>query len=267
MSLALFGVLALGLPALVLGGPLIDAASRGDLEAVRAQIAAGTRLENRDERGWTPLMFAAALGHVTVVRVLLEAGADPNPQATDGTTPLIAASVGGHLEIIDLLIAGGADPAVPNRAGATARIKAKEYGYPEIVARLDRAQATSEAPVPATAPAPAAAAPDDPASDPASGSGADPDDLAVPPIDPPPPSSVEDVVVEAFDAVYMLVQDATFRKLPSVGAPAAGQLPAGFAIKVTGKVRGANWYRVGPPAIAVWVPGQAVRPSTEAEPE
>jgi len=240
-SLLLSGVLVVGLPAAALGEPLLDAASRGDATAVRAQLAAGASLESRDARGWTPLMLAAALGHASVVQILLEEGADPNSQATDGSTPLIGAAVGGHMKVVELLLAGGANPALANRVGSTARIKAQEYGHLEIAARLDRAQATPGLRRPSEAEPPQQEA--------------------------PPPETSGDAAIEAFDAVYLLVTDATFRRLPSDTAGAAGQLPAGFAIKVTGKVRGADWYRVGPPEIAVWVSGQSIRPSGGTAPK
>ncbi len=56
---------------------LIAAASRGDIKAVTAMVAAGHDLDATDEGGRTALMAAAGGGHVDAVFVLLNAGADP----------------------------------------------------------------------------------------------------------------------------------------------------------------------------------------------
>eukprot|EP00730_Choanoeca_flexa_P005924 TRINITY_DN12053_c0_g1_i3.p1 TRINITY_DN12053_c0_g1~~TRINITY_DN12053_c0_g1_i3.p1 ORF type:complete len:781 (+),score=123.25 TRINITY_DN12053_c0_g1_i3:96-2438(+) len=44
----------------------------------RVLIAAGARLENQDDRGYTPLMLAARMGNAAAVTALIALGADPN---------------------------------------------------------------------------------------------------------------------------------------------------------------------------------------------
>ena len=57
--------------------PIHDAATAGDVAAVRAQLAANAvLLEARNASSFTPLMVAVEKGHVEVVRLLLERGAD-----------------------------------------------------------------------------------------------------------------------------------------------------------------------------------------------
>ena len=79
------------------------AASQGDLDEVRALIAAGIEPGTADYDGRTPLHLAAAEGQLQVVRYLLAAGADPRPVDRWGGTPLTDAEAGGHTEIAALL--------------------------------------------------------------------------------------------------------------------------------------------------------------------
>ena len=72
--------------------PLIEAARRGDLEAVRAELARDPNLAHvSNETGDTPLLQAAHKGHLDVVLALLDAGANPDAMRADGTRPIHAA--------------------------------------------------------------------------------------------------------------------------------------------------------------------------------
>jgi glutaminase len=79
------------------------AASQGDLNEVRALIAAGIEPGTADYDGRTPLHLAAAEGKLEVVRYLLAADADPQPADRWGGTPLSDAEANGHTEIAALL--------------------------------------------------------------------------------------------------------------------------------------------------------------------
>jgi glutaminase len=79
------------------------AASQGDLNEVRALIAAGVEPGTADYDGRTPLHLAAAEGQPEVVRYLLAAGADPRPVDRWGGTPLSDAEGNGHPGIAALL--------------------------------------------------------------------------------------------------------------------------------------------------------------------
>jgi hypothetical protein len=235
-------VLWIGGGAPIARADLLEAAAKGDIAEVRRAVAAQEDLEARDKRGWTPLMYAASRGKLDCAQLLLEAGADANSRATEGSTPLIGAAVAGHIELVQLLLKRGADPTLANRAGATAQSKAREYGHAAVDALLGRAMAQrpgSARGAQAIAPSSGAA----PLQEPLLGTGFDVDDL---------------------QEVYVLVEDTTFRKQPTMGAPAAGQFPMGVAIRVTGKVRGRDWYRVGPATSSVFVPGRAIKPAAKA---
>jgi ankyrin repeat protein len=86
-----------------------DAAKKGNIEAVKQHIAAGTDVNAKDYRGWTPLYFAASRGHKEIAELLVDKGADVNAKSDGDWTPLFTAALNGHKEIAELLIAKGAN--------------------------------------------------------------------------------------------------------------------------------------------------------------
>ena len=65
-----------------------DAASTGNIEAVKQHIAAGTDVNAKDDSGWTPLHWAASKVHNKIAKLLIEEGADVNAVNKDGLAPL-----------------------------------------------------------------------------------------------------------------------------------------------------------------------------------
>jgi ankyrin repeat protein len=51
-------------------------------------LDAGTDVNAKDEKGWTPLHEAALGGHKETVELLIAKGADVNAKNNDGVTPL-----------------------------------------------------------------------------------------------------------------------------------------------------------------------------------
>ncbi|MBD1891287.1 ankyrin repeat domain-containing protein [Coleofasciculus sp. FACHB-SPT9] len=87
---------------------LIEAASDGNAEQVRALIQAGADINRRMNS--TALCNAASRGHDEIVRMLIEAGADVNKRTSEGYFyPLLDAAYAGHLEIVRALVEAGAD--------------------------------------------------------------------------------------------------------------------------------------------------------------
>jgi len=85
---------------------LIDAAKKGDIEAVKQHLAAGTDVNGKGELGLTVLHNAAAAGHKEITQLLIAKGADVNAKGASGRTPLEFAE--DHPEIADFLRKHGA---------------------------------------------------------------------------------------------------------------------------------------------------------------
>ena len=83
---------------------LINAAKRGNIEAVKSALADGADMNANDADGWTALHQSAFYGPKEVVELLITRGANLNAKEKDGWTPLDQAAYGGNKEIAELLI-------------------------------------------------------------------------------------------------------------------------------------------------------------------
>jgi cytochrome c len=90
------------------GGPLHDAAGKGDLAAIAAALDAGADIEEQD-KGATPLFLAVRGDHPQAAELLIARGANVNGESAIGL-PLTAAVLKGSPELIRILLAHGADP-------------------------------------------------------------------------------------------------------------------------------------------------------------
>ena len=100
--------------------PLMLAAIKGYLEAVRALVARGADV---NKTGWTPLHYAASgtlPQQVDVIALLLEQHAYIDAASPNGTTPLMMAAQYGTDASVQLLLKEGADPTLKNQLGLTA---------------------------------------------------------------------------------------------------------------------------------------------------
>jgi ankyrin repeat protein len=107
---------------------LHKAAATGDVETVRALVAAGANLDARDAHGRTALMVAAHFGHHAAAQALIEA---------------IVLGNGGarHIATVDALVTAGADVNLADGRGIRPLSLARERGYDDIVRILEAAGA------------------------------------------------------------------------------------------------------------------------------
>jgi ankyrin repeat protein len=116
---------------------LINDAADGDVAAVKADLAANAPIDE-SVGGETALGFAAANGRLDVVRVLLAAGARVDVRDNTGATPLLMAAAGAvpgrdYPGVITALIAAGAGVNVKDKFGGTPLTGAAINGEPQVV--------------------------------------------------------------------------------------------------------------------------------------
>ncbi len=135
--LSLFSLMLLAFAPIA--GSIHDAAEKGDLERVRALVAADPRALN--DTAWvmarTPLHVAIRSGRPDVARYLIGQGADVNARDRDGSSVLNYAAYWGLFDIAALLIDRGAGVANDrNGQGLSPLHMAASRGRAEIVSLL-----------------------------------------------------------------------------------------------------------------------------------
>ena len=117
------------------------AAKAGDIDGLKAALAAGVDVNARDDRGRTALMHAVNKGFPLLVEPLLDAKADPDLRATDGATALFMAAVHGHKDMVDQLLQAGADISIKGPTSKTPTEIAKLRNDTDVVELLKKAVA------------------------------------------------------------------------------------------------------------------------------
>ena len=138
------GVLA-GPAAAAPPAPLVDAAARGDLAAVRRLIAEKTDVNAARVDGMTALHAAVHADRLDVADALLRAGAKAAAADRYGITPLYLASVNGNADLIRRLLDAGVDPNASDPGGETALMTAARTGTPAALRVLLERGATVDA--------------------------------------------------------------------------------------------------------------------------
>jgi ankyrin repeat protein len=116
--------------------PIVEAAKKGDLAAVRAQLGQRVDVNTPGLDGSTALLWAANREDAPMVELLLKAGADIKAANRHGVTALSLASLKGSAPVINLLLAAGADPNTALPAGETALMSAARNGRIDAVKTL-----------------------------------------------------------------------------------------------------------------------------------
>ena len=119
------------------GMDIHEAAEKGNINAVKKQLAAGVDVNEMMIVGMSPLQIASGAGHREIVELLIAEGADVEAKDSFiGRTALGHASMDGHKEIAELLITNGASVTALDNIGSTPLHSAAEGGHKEIVALL-----------------------------------------------------------------------------------------------------------------------------------
>ena len=114
--------------------PVLDAAKRGDIESLKAELRSGADVNAAQGDGFTALHWAAKLGNRGVAEVLIAAGADIKATTRIGShMPLHVAAAAGQAEVAGALLQAGAPVAVPTNTGARSIHFAAASGDPETV--------------------------------------------------------------------------------------------------------------------------------------
>jgi ankyrin repeat protein len=106
---SLLAVLAMAPAVNAQDAALVDAAARGDLSRVRALLAAGAPLEQRDARRRTALLAATQGNHEAVALELIARGADVNAQDDQQDSAFLLAGARGYTNILRATLVAGAD--------------------------------------------------------------------------------------------------------------------------------------------------------------
>ncbi|RYZ46621.1 MAG: ankyrin repeat domain-containing protein [Myxococcaceae bacterium] len=115
---------------------LLAAAREGETDIVAGLVKAGTPVEARDARGFSPLILAAYHGHTGTVTALLAAGADACAGDNRGNTALMGAAFKGHADVVKLLASQPCAVDQANGLGQTALMFAVLFGRDEVADQL-----------------------------------------------------------------------------------------------------------------------------------
>ena len=134
--LAVLGVLVgAGYAALV--SPVVDAAKRGDVESLKAELRSGADVNAAQGDGFTALHWAAKTGHLEVATVLIAAGADIEATTRLGShMPLHVAAAAGQAGVAEALLDAGAPADAMTSTGAEPIHLAAAAGVSEVVTAL-----------------------------------------------------------------------------------------------------------------------------------
>jgi len=116
--------------------PLHAAALQDNAQAIEQLLAAGSKIDTRDQSGSTALLIAARANSIGAARALIDAGADVNAKDNIHDSAYLYSGARGHLDILKMTLAHGADLKSTNRYGGTALIPAAERGHVETVRTL-----------------------------------------------------------------------------------------------------------------------------------
>mmetsp|Transcript_8807 Transcript_8807/g.10194 ORF Transcript_8807/g.10194 Transcript_8807/m.10194 type:complete len:356 (+) Transcript_8807:99-1166(+) len=111
---------------------ILQAATKGDLDALQKCIDENENLNETDDNGQTALHLAADHGNSEAVSILIKSGANPNASDISGISVLEAAVISGHSEVVKILLDAGANPDQEDMDGETPRSCAEDDDHEEV---------------------------------------------------------------------------------------------------------------------------------------
>jgi ankyrin repeat protein len=115
---------------------LVDAAKRGDRDAVRAMLRKAPQVNQTSPDGTTALHWAAENNDRELVELLLKAGAKATAVNRYGVQAIALAAVNGNAAIIDALVKAGADVNSALPEGETVLMTTARTGHVEALRTL-----------------------------------------------------------------------------------------------------------------------------------
>ena len=139
---------------------LVDAVSRGDVEAASAILVTDPALARQEQGGATPLHYAAVHGQTSAVDLLIDHGADLEALDQEyGAAPIGWANEKGYMDLVrhmrargarvslhmaaafgvpSVVIFGPSDPAIWGPWRTTGEVVAMDSGVNEVLGALQR---------------------------------------------------------------------------------------------------------------------------------
>jgi len=113
--------------------PLIIAAERGNVRAVRIFLSLGADVNAVNKTGDSALSYACLRGHADIAKMLIKHGADINNRNRYDDSPMVLAALSGNTVIIRNLYEAGADINCRGFWGKTPLMMAALKGYADAV--------------------------------------------------------------------------------------------------------------------------------------
>lgn len=114
----------------------LDAATVGDLDAVRAALAGGADKDAVDDEDATAILRAARAGHLPVVHALIAEGVDIDAQDQICVNPFLWGCLSGDVALVRTMVDAGADLTRLTRMGGNGLTPAAEKGFVDVVTYL-----------------------------------------------------------------------------------------------------------------------------------
>lgn len=114
----------------------LAAAAAGDLDGVRAALAAGADKDAVDREEATAILHAARGGHLDVVRALIAEGVDIDAQDQTCSNPFLFGCINDQLELVKIMAEAGTDLKRLTRMGGNGLTPSAEKGHLEVVRYL-----------------------------------------------------------------------------------------------------------------------------------